>query len=92
MLDGRGRNADGRAEIAHIGAAELLAHQKGSAGRREDLGCGHVDQGGLSGAVGADDDPALVQLHLPVQRADEACTAAPQLDVAEVNEEVRIRL
>lgn len=76
VLDGSGRDANGGAQIAHIRFAQALTHEESHASGREFFGGGHAHQGGLARAIGADDDPTLIELHLPVDGPDQRAPAA----------------
>jgi hypothetical protein len=56
------------------------------------FGGGHPQQRGLARAVGAEYDPAFVELHLPGDRADEGMARAADGDVGEIDEQIGIRL
>ena len=86
----RGRDAYKCTQIAHVGFADLLPHQKGGAFRGELFGRGHAHQRGLARAIGANNDPALIELYLPVHGSDEGLAATAQLDAAKIYEPILI--
>src|SRR5690606_8609201 len=53
------------AELADVDLAEGLAEDGGGALAGEEVAGGDVEQGGLAGSVGAEDDPALALLDRP---------------------------
>ena len=64
--EGGAGQADAGTQVEDVDGAEHLAEDARDAGGRVQLGRGDLQQGGLAGAVGADQHPALVLLDRPV--------------------------
>ena len=75
--------ADPRPQLEHVGLAEPAAQDLGTALGREQLAGDDLQQRGLPGSVGADDDPALVVMDGPVHVAQQHGPAAPDADTAQ---------
>ncbi|EGJ78349.1 putative ABC transporter ATP-binding protein [Streptomyces sp. Tu6071] len=65
-------DADAGAQLEDVDAAEAVAEDADGAGGGEEVAGGHVEEGGLAGAVGAEDDPALPLLHGPGDLVDQS--------------------
>ena len=64
--DGRAREADPGPQVGRVGVLQALAEDLGRARGRGQQRGRHLEQRGLAGAVRADDHPALVAVHGPV--------------------------
>jgi hypothetical protein len=76
-----GREPDPGAQLEDVDAAEPLAEHVHRACRRMQLGRGDAKQGGLAGAVRAEDDPPLVELDGPVDVAQQGGHPAADGDI-----------
>ena len=80
---GRGE-ADPRAQLEDVDPAQALAQELGRAGRGV-RACGEdLQHGRLAGTVGAEDDPALALVHLPVHGVEDGGGTASNGDALQV--------
>ena len=82
---------DPRSQFGDVDAAEPLTENMRGAGRRVHLGGGDPEQRRLACAVGPEDDPSLVEFHLPGDRTHQRVAPAADEDVVEIDEQIGIR-
>ena len=82
--DGGAGPADARPQLEDVDRADDLAEDPDHAGGRVDLRRAQLHQRGLAGAVGSEDDPALVLLDHPVDSVEQGRLASLDGDVGEL--------
>ena len=75
---------DAGAELEDVHRAEHLTEDPGHPCRRVHLGRGDLQQRGLAGSVGPQDDPAFVLLHRPVHAIEQGGGSAADRDAGEL--------